>query len=210
VLQAVPHIQRWRMSVCRLSHIALLVASLEATTRRLGAIATAAATVAEGQGEDCPHEGTREIYLGPRGATSRLLLCQATNPVGPYGRALARRGPGLHHIALSVPRIEEYLDGLAGSGWYVLPQSVRMIARGGAWLARPGVHALVEICQMPEQAAEPFVTEVEIPMQAPDQRLIERLGVAGRPLHGVRAMPVGPAHLTVAGQRVDIGELARA
>ncbi len=53
----------------------------------------------------------------------------------------------------------------------MLPQSVRMIARGGAMaLARPGVHALVEICQMPEQAAErPFVTEVEIPMQAPDQ-----------------------------------------
>ncbi len=198
------------MSACHLSHIALLVASLEAASRRLGARSTAVASSAMGQIEDCPHEGTREVYLGPHGATTRLLLCQATNPAGPYGRALARRGPGLHHIALSVPLIEEYLAGLAGSGWYVLPQSVRMIARGGAWLARPGVHALVEICQMPEHAAEPFIDEIEIPMQLPDQRMIERLSVAGRPLHGVRAVPVGPAHLTIAGQRVDVGELARA
>jgi len=188
---------------CTLSHVTLVVESLETTLRRLEALPSHIGTI-----ENQPTEGTREVYVGDNGASALLLLCEPTDPKGPYGRALARRGPGLHHLGLSVPRLEDYLLGLAGSGWYVLPQSVAWLARGNAWLARPGVHALLEISQMPDPVGEPFVSDVEIPMVIPDERLIACLGLPGHPLRVVRAVPGVRTCLTVCGQRLDMRALA--
>jgi hypothetical protein len=179
-----------------------VVESLAATARRLAPLAPRFAAI-----EEQPTEGTREQFVGPAGGSAMLLLCEPTAPAGPYGSALARRGPGLHHIGLSVAKLVDYLAALAGSGWYLLPQSARTIPRGGAWLARPGVHTLVELCEMPEAGGEPFVTDIEIPMLAPDEDLIARLGLPGRPLHGVRAVPVGRSTLTIGGERFVVREL---
>jgi hypothetical protein len=186
-----------------LSHIALVVQSLAATTRRLEPCTAHFAAI-----EEQPLERTREQYVGPADASAMLLLCEPTDPDGPYGSALARRGPGLHHIGLSVPKLVDYLAALAGSGWYLLPQSARTIPRGGAWLARPGVHTLVELCEMPERVGEPFVTGIEIPMLEPDQDLIARLGLPGQPLQGVRAVAAGPATMTIGERRFDLRALA--
>jgi hypothetical protein len=188
-----------------LSHIALVVESLAATTGRLEPLSPRFAPI-----EEQPKERTREQYVGPQGAGAMLLLCEPTDPAGPYGKALAQRGPGLHHIGLSVPKLDDYLRGLAGSGWYVLPQTARWIPHGSAWLARPGVHTLVELCEMPEAAGAPFVGGIEIPMLEPDQELIARLGLPERPLQGVRAVPAGPAALTIGTQRFEMRALARA
>jgi methylmalonyl-CoA/ethylmalonyl-CoA epimerase len=180
-----------------------VVESLATTARRLAPISPRFATI-----EEQPTEGTREQYVGPEGGAAMLLLCEPVDPAGPYGSALARRGPGLHHVGLSVPRLADYLAALAGSGWYLLPQSARTIPRGVAWLARPGVHTLIELCEMPEATGEPFVTGIEIPMLEPDQELIARLGLPERPLHGVRAVPAGPSALTIGGRHFEVRALA--
>jgi hypothetical protein len=148
------------------------------------------------------------VYVGGADASALLLLCEPTDPRGPYGRALERRGPGLHHIGLSVPRIEDYLLSIAGSGWYVLPQSVAWLARGNAWLARPGVHALVELSQMSDQVGNPFVSNLEIPMLIPDEQLIACLGLPEHSLSVVGVLPGVSAFLTIAGQRLDTKALA--
>jgi hypothetical protein len=187
-----------------LSHIALIVASLEASRARLECLSPRFAEV-----EDRPRERTRELYVGLEFAAS-LLLCQPIDSEGPYARALARRGPGLHHIGLSVPSLDAYVANLAGSGWYVLPQSLRTVARGVIWLARPGVKTLVEICQMEETPGSPFVSSLEIAMSTAKQSLVDRLGLPDRPLAGVTVSSDQESWLTIGKERLSAFELARA
>lgn len=135
-----------------LDHVALLVAHLDP---------------ARGEAQVFPGEGTRELYVG------QLLLIEAIAP-GPYQRALERRGPGLHHVAIAVDQLEPYIASLAGTGWYLLPQSLATIAQSRtAWLARPGA-CLIEVMEGPPRPGT--ITRVEIP-GPPD--LFERLQVPG-------------------------------
>ncbi len=185
-----------------LSHVALVVTSLDRTRSRLEPLSPRFAEI-----EDQPSEGTREQYVEIERAAP-LLLCESSDRDGPYARALAKRGPGLHHIGLSVADLAGYVGGLAGSGWYALPQSLRTFARGVVWLARPGVGTLVEVCEMPETAGSPFVSLVEIPMERPRDRLLSRLGLPDRPLLGVTVSPDRDAWLTIGGRRMSAAELA--
>ena len=177
-----------------LDHVAVLVESIEATLARLGVGGHMVGAI-----EAFPSEGTRECYVGAQGAAARLLLMQATDPRGPYGRALRRRGPGLHHVALTCSELEAFIDGLSGTGWYLLPQSLRTIkASRTAWLGRPGVGTLLEVQEGKPALGAPVVTDLEIP-------------VAGRPallIAGLQASPDASAWLTVAGGRWPVPELA--
>ena len=47
---------------------------------------------------------------------SRVELLAALDEDTPVGRFLAKRGPGLHHVAYEVPDIRAALAGLAGAG----------------------------------------------------------------------------------------------
>jgi methylmalonyl-CoA epimerase len=48
----------------------------------------------------------------------------------PVGRFLARRGPGLHHVAYRVPDIEATLDALRQAGLELIDQQPRTGVRG--------------------------------------------------------------------------------
>lgn len=179
-----------------LDHVALLVASVEGARARcleLGLVA--------GEIEAFEGEGTRECYVGGPSQSARLLLCEATDPDGPYGRALRKRGPGLHHIALNVSNLNDYIEDLGGSGWLLLPQSLRTIRDGKtAWLARPGIPFLVEVHERSRAARPPFVTKLEVP---------------GGPRLGLRLARLAPASVPWAGLTtsederlwISIGEL---
>jgi len=145
-------------------------------------------TLEAGAAEDFPGEGTREAYLGGPGARSRLLLMQALDGAqGPYRRALEKRGPGLHHVALAAPDVEGFVAGLAGSGWLLLPRSLETL-RGArtAWLARPGVPALIEVFESGEddgggggegEGGARAVEGVRLPEPAGRPGLLAALGV---------------------------------
>lgn len=178
------------MPVARLDHVALLVADLEAAVGRVGVGLLVSPPA------DFPGEGTREAYVGGATHDARLLLVTPLEPAGDghYARALRGRGPGLHHLGLAVPDVAAYVEGLAGSGWYVLPGTVAGLP-DSAWLARPGVPVLLEVAVDRATSEAPVVTRVEVP-EGGRAGLVGALGVPA-----LVPSPDGEAWLTLAGER---------
>jgi hypothetical protein len=180
--------------VPRLDHVAFLVADLGRVLERLAARGLAGDGVREYK-----KEGTRESYVSGGAGTGRLLLLQAIGP-GPYERALAKRGPGLHHVALAVPSLACFARGLAESRWLVHPWSLRNGEKlPDLWLCRGGVRALIEIMEDPQPAAGgnrpvAFITRVDLPVQPGLEGLLDSLACpslrarsAGVPILGTSA-----------------------
>jgi len=169
-----------------LDHVALVVRQLEPVLERLGDLEA-------GPIEDFPKEGTREVYLGE--GTARLLLMQPTRSAGPYGRALEKRGPGLHHVALNVPDLDAFLGRVRG--WLLVPACVPgLAATRTAWLARPGVATLLEVHEREPSTGTPVVERVELPGPLP---------VEPRP--GLLRSDDDQVWLTIAGKRRSVREL---
>jgi methylmalonyl-CoA/ethylmalonyl-CoA epimerase len=61
---------------------------------------------------------------------SRVELLESTDPEGPIGRFVEKKGPGLHHIALRVPDIEATLARLAAAGHSLIDEKPRAGAGG--------------------------------------------------------------------------------
>jgi methylmalonyl-CoA/ethylmalonyl-CoA epimerase len=137
-------------------HVALVCQKLEAVLTRLAQ----QDVQPSGPIEDFPGEGTREVYVGD--GSAKLLLMEPTAPDGPYGRALAKRGPGLHHVAVNAPDLDAFLAEVRG--WLLLPASLKTIAQSRtAWLARPGVATLLEVHEAQPSEGVPLVEAVEVP-----------------------------------------------
>lgn len=188
------------MSVPALSHVAALVPSAEraaALCRSLG--------WAPGPVEDFPSEGTREVYVGPPGSDARLLLMEAIGP-GPYRRALEKRGPGLHHVAVDVASIDDAVAGLAGSGWLLHPASLRTAPRKTVYLARPGLRALIEVQGVGDVPERPrFIADASVEGEPEHRRLLDALRVPGLRLAGGEG-----AAVVIGGRRLALADLARA
>ena len=159
--------------IARLSHIAFLVPS----------VAKAAAVAANygfesGPPEAWEGEDTLEIYVGNSSKNGRLLLMEPAKD-GAYSRALNKRGPGLHHVAVDVLDLENYILQLSGSGWLLHPRSLQtMRASNTAYMARPGVNTLIEVQGCADLPQNPnFITLLEMPILASRLQMIERIGV---------------------------------
>lgn len=169
-------------------HVALVVRRLEPVLKRLEGLKASPI-------EAFPSEGTREVYLGT--GLARLLLMEPTNADGPYARALAKRGPGLHHVALNAPDLEGFLGHLRG--WFLVPACLRDLARTRtAWLARPGVATLLEVHEAKPAKGTPVVEQIELPGPLP---------VDPRPAMAMSRD--GGVWLTIAGRRHSVSELTR-
>jgi len=179
-----------------LHHVALLTPDLAKAIVRGAELGLPAGPV-----ETFPGEGTRECYLGAPEATARLLLLEPLDVSGPYARALARRGPGLHHIAINEPDLDRYLAGVRG--WLLHPRSLETIARSAtAWLARPGVGCLLEVNESEPGDGPPAIERLEVPAPPELAGLLEATGAS--------RSPDGSAWLTVAGRRVTVASLVEA
>lgn len=171
-----------------LDHVALVVRRLEPVLERLEGLDA-------GPIEDFPSEGTREVYLGA--GLARLLLMEPTNAGGPYGRALAKRGSGVHHVAVNVPDLEGFLGRVRG--WLLVPACLRdLVKTRTAWLARPGVATLLEVHEAEPAEGMPLVELVELPGPLP---------VDPRP--AMAPSSDGGVWLTIAGRRHSVNELTR-
>lgn len=184
------------------SHVAVLVPSARRAAAYLEAFGFAV-----GAAEAWDEEGTLEVYV-ERGRSNALLLMEATGP-GSYRDALARRGPGLHHLAIDVLDVEAYVTALAGSGWLLHPASLRTLARSRtAFLARPGFPALIEVQGRDElEPGEPFVARVSLPLEPAAERLLRAVQ-----LHGIvaAAPPGSEPSLSLAGREVPVRALVEA
>jgi methylmalonyl-CoA/ethylmalonyl-CoA epimerase len=176
----------------RLDHVALLTTQLEPVLERVTTLG-----LEPGPIESFPAEGTRECYVGAGARPGQLLLMEAIGD-GPYARALAKRGPGLHHVAYGVPDLDAWLaEGTRG--WLLHPHSLTSLAGARTvWLARPGVPTLIEACERdPGPGGDPVVAAVELPTPSPELLCWE----------GLRPSPDSTVWLQVGGQRVTVASL---
>lgn len=88
-------------------HVAVAVPSLDRFRTALERI-----TGLEGSPpERVPSQGVDVCFVGP------VEILQADDPDTPVGRFLARRGPGLHHIAYRVDSVPETMARLRAEGF---------------------------------------------------------------------------------------------
>jgi methylmalonyl-CoA/ethylmalonyl-CoA epimerase len=156
-----------------INHIALLVPSAEKAAdvaRRAG--------LHVGPTEEFEGEGTREIYVSADDHTSSLLLMEPIGD-GAYSRAMAKRGPGLHHIAIDVLNLDEFIAGLSITGWLLHPKSLHTIKKTQtAFLARPGFPMLVEVQERKSIETKPlFIQRMALPLNEANTKLLMHLGV---------------------------------
>lgn len=57
---------------------------------------------------------------------SRIELLEATSPDSAIARFIAKRGPGLHHLTLTVPDLVKTLEELEGSGVRLIDRQPRI------------------------------------------------------------------------------------
>ena len=100
--------------------------------------------------ETVEHEHVRTAMI-PAG-DARIELLEPTTPDSPVGRFLAKRGEGLHHIALHVEDISAALETLKAQGARLISDDIQIGAGGHLYFfvhpsSTGGV--LLEICQDP-------------------------------------------------------------
>ena len=78
--------------------------------------------------EEVPSQKVRVAML-PAGQ-SRIELLEPTSEDSPISKFLAKRGPGIHHIALRVDDIEAALDDLRAKGARLIDEHARPGAGG--------------------------------------------------------------------------------
>jgi len=100
--------------------------------------------------ETVEHEQVRTALI-PAG-DARIELLEPTTPDSPVGRFLAKRGEGLHHIALHVDDIAAALDILKSQGARLISEDIQTGAEGHLYFFVHPASAggvLLEICQDP-------------------------------------------------------------
>jgi hypothetical protein len=163
------------MQQAQINHVAILVRSV---SRAAEIIKPMGFTI--GPTEAWEGEGTLEIYVGNCQTHTGLLLLMEPQKAGAYSRALDKRGPGLHHVAIDVLNLESFLDEIAGSGWLLHPRSLRTIRESKtAYLARPGMPLLIEVQGREALQNKPsFVTAMGIALPDSGAKMMEAIGLS--------------------------------
>jgi len=127
-----------------IDHLGIAVADLSAArdvfTRLLGFRVTAE--------EEVPDQRVRVVKLDAGG--SDLELLESTDPDGPIGRFVAKRGPGIHHLTVRVDDLAATLRALEAKGVELIDREPRTGA-GGRRIAflhpRSTAGILIELCE---------------------------------------------------------------
>ncbi len=116
------------MSEVRVDHLGIAVRSLDAAIefyeRALGMTITGR--------EEVPHEKVRVAML-PAGE-SRIELLEATADDSTIAHFIARRGEGLHHVALRVPDLAAAVERLRAAGARLASQTIQTGAGGHRYI----------------------------------------------------------------------------
>jgi methylmalonyl-CoA/ethylmalonyl-CoA epimerase len=107
-----------------LDHVAIAVESIAASLPLFESLIGASGSPVE----TVPGQGVAVAFVGT--GPGRLELLEPTAAESPVGRFLARRGPGLHHIAYRVPDIDAALARFAAAGVELIDTHARPGAHG--------------------------------------------------------------------------------
>lgn len=98
--------------------------------------------------EEVPDQKVRTAFF--KVGQTKIELLESTDPEGPIGKFIVKKGEGLHHIALAVENIEEKLKIAAENGVRLIDEKPRKGAEG---LDIAFIHpksssgVLIEICE---------------------------------------------------------------
>ncbi len=126
-----------------IDHLGIAVKSLEAAKqfyRNLGL---------EIHGEETVAAEKVKLAMVPLGE-SRIELLEPTSEESPIARFLAKRGEGLHHVALHVDNLAETVDRLKRAGTRFVADEIKIGAGGHAYIFVHPASAggvLLELCQ---------------------------------------------------------------
>jgi methylmalonyl-CoA epimerase len=127
-----------------IDHLGVAVADL-AEARRVFADVLGLPVVEE---EEVPEQKVRVVKLHVGG--SDLELLESTDPEGPIGKYVAKRGAGIHHVTLRVDDLVATLRELEAKGIDLIDREPRTGA-GGAKIAflhpKSTAGILVELCE---------------------------------------------------------------
>jgi methylmalonyl-CoA/ethylmalonyl-CoA epimerase len=80
---------------------------------------------------------------------TKIELLESTDPEGPIGKFLEKKGPGVHHLAFAVDNVNEALAGVAEKGVQLIDKTGRKGAEGlkiGFLHPKSTLGVLTEIC----------------------------------------------------------------
>jgi len=106
-----------------LDHLGIAVRSLEASRVLYAALGVVVSGI-----EEVEHERVRVAMLGV--GESRIELLEATAEDSAVGRFLAKRGEGLHHVALRVPDLAGAVERLRALGVRLVSEAIQVGAGG--------------------------------------------------------------------------------
>lgn len=78
--------------------------------------------------EEVPDQKVRTAFL--KIGQTKIELLESTDPEGPVGKFLEKRGEGVHHIAFAVENIEEHLKDAESKGIKLIDTVPRKGAEG--------------------------------------------------------------------------------
>jgi methylmalonyl-CoA/ethylmalonyl-CoA epimerase len=135
-----------------IDHVAIAVPDLEAAIAQYGA--TLGVRVAHR--ERIEEQGVSEALLEVGGSFVQLL--QPLGPETPVGKFLAKRGPGLHHVAYRVPDVAAAIAAMKARGARLIDEAPRNGSRGTriAFVHPASMGGvLVELVEVPRAAPRP-------------------------------------------------------
>lgn len=73
--------------------------------------------------EEIPDQKVRTAFF--KVGQTKIELLESTDPEGPIGKFIAKKGPGLHHLAFAVDAVDNALQTVAGRGVELIDKSSR-------------------------------------------------------------------------------------
>ena len=134
------------MKLLRINHLGIAAPGLDDAMARMGRLFAMDADHIE----DVPEQRVRTAFfpVGP----STLEYLESTDPEGPVGKFLEKKGPGIHHVAFEVDDVDAAVTELLAKGVRMIDKAPRAGAHGCriAFIhpAETG-GVLMELCQSP-------------------------------------------------------------
>jgi len=97
--------------------------------------------------EEVPDQKVRTAFF--RIGETKIELLESTDPDGPLGKFIEKRGEGIHHIALAVEDVKAALNEMEGKGVQLIDKQPRKGAEGlsiGFLHPKSTFSVLTELC----------------------------------------------------------------